>query len=170
MLDQRPNPNTVEAVYDIVWRCVRTKTARTGGLDRKAATLATFTSLLTSLTATLGFRFVETVNEWWAFVLFSFALVSLGGSVLMAVRALSPKEYASLGIEYLERLPTWTEILKRREDVRGEAAQGVIVAVAREQRTNDGKVDQIRWAFCLLVLGLALITVEAATLAAREVF
>ena len=87
----------------------------------------------------------------------------------MAVQALSPKEYVSLGMEYLERLPTWSEILKRPEDVRGEAAQGVIVAVARERRTNDLKVDQIRWAFRLLLLGLGLITIEAATLAGREV-
>lgn len=46
----------------------------------------------------------------------------------------------------------------------------MIVAVARERRTNDLKVDQIRWAFRLLLLGLGLITIEAATLAGREVF
>ena len=169
VVEPHPNPETVEAVYDIVWRVAGTETARTDGLDRKAATLATFASLLTSLTATLGFRLIETVSAWWAFALFLAALASLAGSVLMAVQALSPKEYVSLGMEYLERLPTWSEILKRPEDVRGEAAQGVIVAVARERRTNDLKVDQIRWAFRLLLLGLGLITIEAATLAGREV-
>ncbi|RDI75453.1 hypothetical protein Gocc_1251 [Gaiella occulta] len=46
----------------------------------------------------------------------------------------------------------------------------MIVAVARERRTNDLEVDQIRWAFRLLLLGLGLITIEAATLAGREVF
>jgi len=170
VVEPRPNPETVEAVYDIVWRVAGTETARTDGLDRKAATLATFSSLLTSLTATLGFRFIETVSAWWALVLFLAALASLAGSVLMGVQALSPKEYVSLGMEYLDRLPTWSELTKRPEDIRGEAAEGVIVAIARERGTNDAKVGQIRWAFRLLLLGLGLITIEAATLAGREVF
>lgn len=170
IIESRPNPATVEVVYDVVWRVATTEAARTDGLDRKAATLATFTALLTSLTATLGFRLVEVVGSWWALLLFVAALMSLGGSVLMAVRALSPKEYVSLGMEYLERLPTWSTILERPENIRGEAARGVIVSIARERQTNDLKVDHIRWAFRLLLLGLALIMIEATTLAGREVF
>jgi hypothetical protein len=59
MAKPRPNPETVTAVHDIVWRVADAETSRTDGLDRKAATLATFASLLTTLTATLGLRFVE---------------------------------------------------------------------------------------------------------------
>lgn len=170
LVQPQPNPETVEAIHDIVWRVASVETARTDGLDRKAATLATFASLLTSLTATLGFRFVGAVSQWWAFVLFAAALTVLAASVGMAVRALLPKEYVSLGMEYLERLPTWSEILKRPEEVRGETIQGVIVSVAQERRTNDGKVADVRRAFQLLLVGLVLITAEAITLAAREVF
>ncbi len=88
----------------------------------------------------------------------------------MAVRALAPKEYVSLGLEYLERLPTWLVILRPPEDARGEAMRGVIASIARERRTNDAKADQIRWAFRLLLVGLLMISMAAATLATREVF
>ncbi len=170
VIEPRPNPETVEAVHDIAWRVAGVESARTEGLDRKGASLATFTSLLTSLTATLGFRFVESVSSWWALVLFLTALASLSSSVVMAVRALVPKEYVSLGLEYLERLPTWSVVLRSPEDARGEAVRGVIESIARERKTNDVKAGQIKWAFRLLLAGLALISVEAATLAATEVF
>lgn len=170
MVGPRPNPKTVEAIYDIVWRVASAEGGRTDGLDRKAATLATFASILTSLTATLSFGFVQEVSTWWAFALFAAALTAMAASVFQAVRALLPKEYVSLGMDYLERLPKWSEIMKDPEDVRGEAVQGVVAAIAIERRTNDGKVANVRRAFKLLLVGLVLICSEAATLAAMEVF
>lgn len=61
-----PNPQTVEALLDTTWRVADAEAARTDALDRKASTLATFASLLASLTATLGARFLERVDEIWA--------------------------------------------------------------------------------------------------------
>ena len=87
-----------------------------------------------------------------------------------AVLALVPKEFVSLGLEYLERLPTWSVILRPPEEARGETARGVIASIAVERRTNDRKVDRIRYALWLLAVGLSLISVEGATLAAIEVF
>jgi anti-sigma factor RsiW len=49
----RPNPKTVEALLDTTWRVAVAETGRTDSLDRKASTLATFSSLLASFTATL---------------------------------------------------------------------------------------------------------------------
>ena len=62
----RINPETVEVLLDTTWRTASAETARTDAVDRKAATLATFASLLTSLTATLGFRLLETTATLWA--------------------------------------------------------------------------------------------------------
>jgi hypothetical protein len=71
-------------LLDTTWRVAAVETARTDALDRKASTLATFSSLLSSLTATLGFRFVENADALWALVVFCIGLVGL---VLIAAEA-----------------------------------------------------------------------------------
>jgi len=73
----QPNPATVEALLDTTWRMVAAETARTDGLDRKAATLATFASLLASLTATLGGQLTGSVEQLWAFGLDGYLLDAL---------------------------------------------------------------------------------------------
>jgi hypothetical protein len=147
---------------------MQAEAARTESLDRKAATLATFASLLVSLTATLGVRFLELVGEVWSVAVFLAALGALVLSVGLAVRALFPREYLTLGMEYVRRFPTWAEILKTPEQVRGETMRGLVSAIGRERRSNAVKAQSVRWAFVALAVGLALIAVEAATLAVRE--
>ena len=93
----QPNPATVEALLDTTWHLTASEAARTEALDRKSATLATFASLLTGLTATLGLRFVEDKPSWWALTLFTSNLVLLGAAVGLAVVVLLPREYLALG-------------------------------------------------------------------------
>jgi len=88
---------------DTTWHLTASEATRTEALDRKSATLATFASLLTALTATLGLRFVEGKPSWWALPLFTGNLVLLGAAVGLAVVVLLPREYLALGIEYLRR-------------------------------------------------------------------
>lgn len=163
------NPATVEALLDTTWRMVAAETARTDGLDRKAATLATFASLLASLTATLGGRFTSSVEELWAFGLFCSGLLALVLSVGLAVKALLPGEHLSLGAAYLKQFAMWSEIRKPPEQVRGETMRSLIEVIARERELNDGKAEQIRVAFLLLFAGLVLLAAEAATLSAEGV-
>ena len=165
----QPNPQTVEALLDTTWRVADAEAARTDALDRKASTLATFASLLASLTATLGTRFLERVEEIWAAALFTAGLLALVLTVALSVKALRPKEYVTLGMAYLRRFPTWSEILKPPEQARGETMRGVIEAIARERDVNDRKARTVKHAFVLLVVGLACIAAEAATLAWRDV-
>lgn len=103
-------------------------------------------------------------------MLFLVGLGSFLGSVAFALRALFPREYLTLGMGYLERLPTWSEIRKPPTDVRGAAMRGLVRAIARERRGNDGKADAIRRSLVLLGVGLSLIAVEAGTLALEVVF
>jgi hypothetical protein len=164
----QPNPDTVQALLDTTWRLAEAEATRTESLDRKAATLATFASLLVSLTATLGIRFLELVDGLWSVLVFLAALAALVASVGLAVRALFPREYLTLGMEYLRRFPTWSEILKPPEQVRGETMRGLVAAIGRERRANAVKAQSVRWAFVCLAVGLALIAIEAATLAITE--
>lgn len=48
----QPNPETVEVLLDTTWRVASAESGRTEGLDRKAATVATFASVVAALTAT----------------------------------------------------------------------------------------------------------------------
>jgi hypothetical protein len=169
VVEPQPIPETVSALLDTTWRIADSETARTDGLDRKASTVATFASLVVTLTATLGLRFVERIDEWWALVLFLGGLSALVLAVALSVADLFPREYLSLGMAYLERFPTWSEIRKSPEQVRGETMRGLIVAIAREREANEQKGRFLRCGFCLLVAGLVLIAVEAGTLAVRTV-
>ena len=169
MVEPQPNPETVEALLDTTWRLATAETARTDALDRKAATVATFTSLVAALTATVGLGFVHEFKTWWAFCVFLAGLAALLGSVFSAIRALWPREYLTLGIAYISRFPTWQEIRKPPEQVRGETMRTLVEAIARERSTTDEKLNWLRWSFKLLLFGLALVTAEGATLAVEEV-
>lgn len=164
-----PNPQTVEALLDTSWRLWDAERAVTESYDRKAAGVATFASLLTTLTATLGTRFLAEIDAVWAFAVFCAGIFLLSLAVLLAVMLLVPKEYLTLGMDYLRRFPTWGEILKPVEQVQGETMQGVIAAIARERRENDRKGAVIRAAFLALLIGLLLIAAEAAMLGAKGV-
>jgi hypothetical protein len=169
VVEPQPNPETVEVLLDTTWRVASAESARTEALDRKAATVATFASVVAALTATLGVRLVEQEPAWWTLALFLTGLGALVGSVMFAVQALRPKEYLSLGLAYVKRFPTWGEILKPPGQVRGETMRTLIETIVRERATNKRKVDAIRRSFSLLLAGLVLVAAEGATLAIEQV-
>ncbi len=45
----------------------------------------------------------------------------------------------------------------------------LVEVIARERSASDGKLGWLRWSFALLLVGLALVTAEGATLALEEV-
>lgn len=164
-----PDPVTVEALLDTTWLLASAEESRTEGLDRKATSLATFASVVLSLTATLGRRLVEGEASSWTLLPYLLSLAALGASVVLAVRVLLPKEHLTLGMAYLERFPKWSEILKPPEQVRGETMTGLIEAIARERKLNRSKAKGVRWALGLLVFGLFVVLVDAAILTAQQV-
>ena len=163
-----PNTETVAVLLDTTWRVASAESGRTEELDRKAATVATFASVVAALTATLGVRLVDLNPQWWTVTLFIGGLASLVGAVGFSLQALRPKEYVSLGIEYLRRFPTWGEILKPPDQVRGETMRTLVQSIARERATNDRKIESIHRSFSLLLIGLALVAGEGTTLVINE--
>jgi len=164
-----PNPETVAALLDTTWRMVAAEDSRTESLDRKAATLATFSSLVLSLVATLGVA--QPADDLaWAFPVFVGALVALALAIVASVRVLLPKEHITLGMAYLERFPKWSEILKAPEQVRGETMAGLIEAIALERVINRQKAHGVRRGFLLLLAGLALVAAHASILGAEDAF
>jgi hypothetical protein len=72
-------------------------------------------------------------------------------------------------LEYVRRFPTWSEILKPPEQVRGETMRILIETIARGRATNERKVESIQRSFLLLLLGLVLVAGEGATLGFKQV-
>lgn len=164
-LEPRPNPETVEALLDTTWRISGFESARIDALDRKAATLATFASLVLSLVATLGRGFLDRFPDVWAILVYVAGLGLLVASIGLSMLVLLPKEQLTLGLDYLRRFPKWSQILKLPEQVRGEVMRGLIEALARERKLNRDKARRVRWAFICLFFGLVSVTAQAAILA-----
>jgi hypothetical protein len=164
-----PNPATVGALLDTTWHVAAAEGARTDALDRKAASLATFASLVLSLSGALGGRLVAGHQATWVFALFALGLFLLVCAVAASVWVLLPKEQLMLGIAYLERFTKWSEILKPPVQVNGETMAGLIEAVALERRVNRRKATAVRWAFLFLLAGLAATAADAAIVTAGAV-
>lgn len=156
------NPETVQALLETTWRVVDAEARRREGLDRKATSLATFAALILSVTSTLGARFLERLNEGWALTLFLASLASLIATIALAVFVLLPRGRPTLGLAYLERFPSWAEITKAPEQVRGETMSGLVATLESLRAQNERDARRLFAAFVLLFLGLALVSVEAA--------
>jgi hypothetical protein len=168
VVEPQPIPETVEVLLDTTWRVASAESARTEALDRNAATVATFASVVAALTATLGVRLVEQEPEWWTFAPFVAGLGALVGAVGFALQALRPREHVGLAMEYMRRLPSWSEILKPPEQMRGELMKMLIETIARGRSTNEQRANSIRRSFSLLLVGLVLVAGEGATLGMKE--
>jgi hypothetical protein len=145
------------------------ESAQTDALDRKAASLASFASLVLSLTATLGGRLVEAGETAWVFALYAGGLTLLVAAIGVAVWVLLPKEQLMLGVAYLERFSMWSELLKPREQVQGTTMKGLIAAIVRERELNRRKANAVRWSFLLLLAGLAATAADAAIVTSHAV-
>lgn len=162
------NSETVQVLLDTTWRISADERAWTESLDRKASTLATFASVVLSLTASLGAGFLAAFDEPWAFALYVLGLLALIGSVFLAIRVLLARERVSFGLEYVRRFPMWSELLKPAEQVRVETMGTLIEALAEERRANRFKTRRVRRAFQLLLVGLAFVVLQASILGAKE--
>jgi hypothetical protein len=169
-----PNPETVEALLDMTWRVADAEAARTDGLDRKLTSLATFASLLISVVAVLGGRVLERddVPAWLGAIVLGptvGGVAALLAAVGLAVGSLIPEESVTLGMERVRRFPSWSEVTKPPEQVRGETMRTLVDAIARERAANIQKLRRVRAAFALMLAGLALIALGGSTLTAGRI-
>lgn len=151
-----PNAETVEAVLDTAWRAANAEASHTDSLDRKAASVATFAALASTIAAAR----VDRGESHVAVVLFIVGLSVLVAAVAAAVWALLPKERRFLGLAYLESLTRWPQLMRNATEVRGDLAVTLCGTVIVERAANRRKTLAVRTAFMLLCLGLALIAAE----------
>ena len=168
-LHPKPIPETVDALLDTTWRAAGAEWAQTDSLDRKAASLATFASLVLTLVAGLGTRVVQAHESTTVFGFYAAGLALLVSAIGIAVWVLLPKEQLTLGMAYLERFTKWSELLRRPEEVRGDVMKTLLEAIARERKTNRRKATAVRWSFLILASGLAFTAADAAIVTAHAV-
>jgi hypothetical protein len=75
-----------------------------------------------------------------------------------------------IGMSYLERFPTWSEILKPQVQVQGETMDVLVRMLAKERDINRKKARDVRIAFVLLFAGLIFMASESIVLVARQAF
>lgn len=163
------NPETVAALLDVTWHVTDAERARTESLDRKAASLATFVSLILAVIATLAPQLLGGRESVWLLLPFALELVALAVAAAFAVAVLLPKEHVGLSMKYLERFPNWSEIRKEPAQVQGEAMFGLIEAIAKERAINQRKARMVRFAYQSLFVALLVAAVLGATLGLEEV-
>jgi hypothetical protein len=168
VLEPRPDPETVAALLDTGWRVAEAEAGRTDSLDRKTATLASFASILVSIAAisaaSVGNAELPAHGQLAVVIGLIGAITLLTGAVVVAVFALLPEEHTGLGLAFIEGLPTWREVRKPPDAVKGEALWGVVEMVGRERRINGRKTRLVRLALILLLSGVLLIALEGLTL------
>jgi hypothetical protein len=156
----RLNPATVAALLEITWRTVEAESASREGINSKATSLASFASIVLSLTATLGGEFLR-LEDRWQLALYLVSLLALVSSLAVAVWALLPRKRRVLGATYLARFPTWSEIVKAPEEVQGEAMRGLIDGCERDRELNHRNAQRVFAGFILLAVGLFAVALEA---------
>jgi len=91
------NPATVAAHLDTAWRIVGAEQVRREGLERKASSIATFSSVVISLSVALGVKLANVAGAFGP-VLYGIALAALLASVGAALWVLLPRPYDTLGL------------------------------------------------------------------------
>jgi hypothetical protein len=165
-----PDPETVAALLDTTWKVAANERERTYALDRTAASLATFASLVLSLLAVFGRELLRRSHLYVDFGLFAASLTGLVLALAMAVKVLLPREDLTVSIAALENFPKWSEILKPRIQVQGEVMSALVITIAAERAINGTKARDIRMAFLLLLAGLLFVAAASVVFLAKEVF
>jgi hypothetical protein len=169
LLTPRPPAETVAVLLDTTWRVAQNERDQTNSLDGKATSLATFASVVLSLTAGLRRGLLPDPGDPAELSLFAASIAALVVAIGLAVVVLLPKEHLTLGMPYLERFPTWSELFKHRTQVQGETIRGLVVALASERQRNVTKARNVRSGFIALFVGLLLVAAQSVLLLMTEV-
>jgi len=162
----QPNPETVAVLLDTAWRLAAAEQTRREGLERKASSVATFASVIVSLTAALGVKLASAGSGELGPIVFAFALVLLLSSVATALWVLLPRPYVSFGNEYVQSLGARSRVCASPDQTQGEAINGLSRTLLSARAINDKNAVRVFVALIFLISGLCLLAGEAAAIAA----
>lgn len=165
-------PETVDALLDVLWKLLDDEGSREGSVNVRGVGVVGFAGVGIGLAATVakaaldprlpaGWRF----TSLGLFVCALLMLVAVAVYTLMAV--LLPRDRPTLGIEEVERYPTWAAISRPVEIEQGRAMNGLLTSLTDTRAINDAKARALRWSYRGLVGGLVLLSVLGLILGLR---
>jgi hypothetical protein len=163
-------PETVEALLETTRQLIREEDTRAESLNVRGGGLAGFAGLIAAVAGPLGAAALSdglnrTVRYVVAIALVA-ALIALVGAVTAAIAGvLWPKTYSTLGMEEIERYPTYAYITQERVMVQGIALRGAISILTKQRSLNGIKAGWLVWGYRGLLTGIVLVAVATATLA-----
>lgn len=163
---------TVEALLDVMWKLLDDEGSREGSVNVRGVGVVGFAGVSVGLAATVaksaldprlpaGWRF----TSLGLFVAALLVLVAVAIYTLMAV--LLPRDRPTLGIQEVERYPTWAAISRPVEVEQGRVMNGLLTSLAETREINDTKARALRWSYRGLVAGLVLLSVLGLILGLR---
>lgn len=167
--EPRPEPATVELLLDTMWHVTDVELRRTDALDRKAAAIAGFASLLAAVVAGLGGRAAAAAGDPLLIVVLVPTVGALLLGVTLAIRALLPQEYSSLSAPMLRRLAAADDLALSSIEVGGAVVRHGIEAIAAERRSNAAKSFLVSLALRLLLVGVAGSVLQGSIIVARGI-
>lgn len=170
LVDQKPNDETIEVLKAAAESVMRDERERGRALDAKTAQLATFSGTILTLNVALGTlalnKSLGCVADW---TLPTFFLLASGGLVVAAGIAiggvLNPQNFLAIDRDILKGFSKYPLIATDATTVRGRLLASITDReLPAERKRNDDKVEKVKYAIWALMIGLAGIAGQAATL------
>jgi hypothetical protein len=167
---QRPDEETVTAVYELAQRLVEDERARGRTLDQKASTFAAFTAAMLTLAAALGPDMLDAdlgrVGEVAIRVAFVISVVALAAaSALSVAGVLRPQARLAIATDEVTQLAGAAWLVRPASDVHGNMLVTLTESFKREREVNDRKARLTAGAVRALVVAIGALTTQAAILA-----
>lgn len=169
-MEQEPKKETVEVLLAAAESVMSDERERGRALDAKTAQLATFSGTILTLNVALGtFALGESLGCVADWTLPIFFLVASGGLVAAAVIAirgvLNPQKFRAIDRKTLKEFSNYPLLAEDPTDVRGRLIASITEdQLPVERKRNDDKVEKVKYAIWALMIGLAGIAGQAATL------
>lgn len=174
MADQQPDPESVKVLQEAAERLIEDERQRGRALDAKTAQLATFSGTILTLDVALGTLALRHSLGCVADVVLPVCfLVAAAGLVISAGLAvagvLMPQAFLSIDRKAVRGFARYPLLSTDATTVRGRLLTSITdVQLPRERERNDRKAEWTKGAAIALLIGLAGIAGQAATIGLNQ--
>jgi hypothetical protein len=159
-------PETVDALLAQVWKLLDDDRDREGSINLRGVAVAGFAGVVVGLSATLAKDALspDLPGGWRysSFALFAVGVLLLAGVIVYTLLAmLLPRDRPTLGVQEVERYPTWEAVCRPVEIEQGRAMNGLVTSLTETRSLTDTKARALRNAYWGLTVGLILVSALA---------
>jgi hypothetical protein len=166
LLPDDAESETVALSLDTLWRLSAEEAAKTDGLERKAAALASLAGLVVAVNGAFGMN-VARSEGGWLLALFVLSYPLLIAAVAFAALAVQPAAHKVFGASELARLERPESTRDKPSAARLRIIAGLIERIGEERAVVERKKTRVEVAFALFMCGLVVVAIDASALAAK---